>query len=380
MKTLQNFTKTGLVAALAALSLAFGVSAASADVITWHSATVNTSVSYYASVAYGDGHFVAINRQGDVVSSTDGITWNEPSTALNGNYFTDITFGDGKFVAVGDNNVAVSTDGGATWDFDTSAFTNYYYHVTFGNGTFVAAEGDNCYGNAAYSTDGINWSEVSTASTNVCWQNVAFGDGKFVLVSDVGIDVSTDNGQSWTNVHTNSDPSYQGLRSVGYGNGKWIALGLPYSNPGADAIVYTSTDATNWTETASVPVVKDSTWNGVEYFSGTWIAYSQTNTSGAINLAVSTDDGATWTGSNYDGYGIYGMASDGTQLVYVGEYTGSTVPTGRTDSSIAYTNVPSAVTPPTELAATGVDGSMAGVYALFGLLLVGAGTMVLRRK
>lgn len=381
MKTSKRFAKSSLVAAVTALTFAFGATAATAATgdITWHSATVTNGSSYYNSVAYGNGHWVAINGSGDVSVSTDGVSWVDGGTQLHDNYFNDIVYGNGKFVAIGDSSSAVSTDNGATWTFDSNGVDNYYYHVAYGNGTFVAAEGDNCGGNAAYSTDGTNWTEVDTASDNVCWQDVAFGNGKFVMVNDNSIDVSSDNGATWTRVHDNSDLGNQGIRAVDFGNGKWIALGYKYGS--GNPIEFTSTDGTNWTETQNVPVLEDGHFRTLLYTNGMWIAGENTSNIGDLSTAVSVDGGVTWTGSMYEGYGIRHFASDGNQLVYVGEFYGSTPPTGRTDSAIAYTVVPgSSDSSSPSLANTGTDGNLTAIFGLVGMVLIGAGVMLVRRK
>lgn len=108
---------------------------------------------HWCSVCYGNGKFVATvgNVPSDVAAySTDGINWTLTRTPdLNPSpiptpdlapitYWKSVCYGNGKFVAVGDETDAVvySTDG-VTWTQATLPANTGWQSVCYGNGKFV---------------------------------------------------------------------------------------------------------------------------------------------------------------------------------------------------------------------------------------------------
>ena len=104
------------------------------------------------------------------------------STMPSSSYWGSVTYGNGKFVAVagnGSNRAAYSTDG-INWTASTLPSSDNWQSVTYGSGKFVAVA--YLSNKAAYSTDGINW-EAATLPSSSYWRSVTYGNGKFVAVA-----------------------------------------------------------------------------------------------------------------------------------------------------------------------------------------------------
>jgi len=75
-----NFRKNVIAVILASLFSVSTAFQASADGITWISRTAAAS-NTWSSIAYGNGIFVAVSHDGNVMTSPDGITWTSRSAA-----------------------------------------------------------------------------------------------------------------------------------------------------------------------------------------------------------------------------------------------------------------------------------------------------------
>ena len=164
------------------------------------------STQNWSAVAFGNGMFVAVNRDSSAVaaSSTDGITWVSRSIPT-GIYYT-VIYAAGLFVAVGYGVCATSPDG-ITWTARTMA--GAVSSLAYGNGIFVAMSGFPWAtgNNASYYTgpDGITWT-LRSMPTAYCYSLISWAGDRFIapayLSAGGGIQdgyVSVD-GINWTNV------------------------------------------------------------------------------------------------------------------------------------------------------------------------------------
>lgn len=146
---------------------------------SWAKVTLPSS-SNWSGVAYGNGRFVAVARDGDKAAySLDGINWTNVTLPSSISLWS-VTYGNGKFVAVaGSGKVAYSEDG-INWTITKILSDGYLVNITYGNGLFVAVSDEKS--NAMYSTDGINW-VGATLPTSDPWTSVTYGNGKFVAIA-----------------------------------------------------------------------------------------------------------------------------------------------------------------------------------------------------
>ena len=161
----------------------------SSDGINWTEVSVTST--YWNSVCYGNGKFVAVAKNTThVMYSTDGITWTD-STLPNSRAWVSVCYGNGKFVTVANssNVIAYSTDG-ITWTEGTISDTERTWNsICYGNGKFVmVATQSTVY---AYSTDGVTWTEANMTNGRY-WNSVCSRDTTFVEFSNDHTGISTD--------------------------------------------------------------------------------------------------------------------------------------------------------------------------------------------
>jgi hypothetical protein len=98
---------------------------------------------FYLNIAYGDGKFVAVGRDGKAAYSQDGENWTAVvDSKFGGDIIHGITYGGGKFVAVGDNGngAAAYSPDGITWTAGRKFGDSFFKGVAYGSGKFVAAQ------------------------------------------------------------------------------------------------------------------------------------------------------------------------------------------------------------------------------------------------
>lgn len=273
-----------------------GASAPTIDTSVGPSSNANTWVAgnsaadnLWQSVAYGNGLFVAVARDGGtqrVMTSPDGITWTLRTTpAVDWNY---VAYGGGTFVAVasesGINNYMSSTDG-ITWTQRIGPDLNVN-SVVYANGLFVASATSGppeVPERIVTSPDGITWTVRSGPTTGM--RGVGFGNGTFVAVSDNGPVWSSTDGITWTQRTPAASNSWY---SVAYGNGLFVVVGIT----GTGNRVMTSPDGITWTSRTSAA---DNEWYDVVFGNGLFVAVAQ---SGTGNRVMTSTDGITWKSLN----------------------------------------------------------------------------------
>ncbi len=293
----------GLLAGALLLSSVPASAGASATLTLSVAGTSETgaNASSYASIAYGDGEFVALGKAdlyGGSSStatqySSNGVTWNNGGALPASAQWSSVAYGNGDFVAVAysGTDAAYSTDG-QNWTAETLPASANWSSVAYGNGVFVAVASQNISGTdvAAYSTDGQSWTTVTLPSTNN-WNSITYGDGVFVAVGANTDDVAySTNGTSWT---TETLPASANWSSVTYGGGEFVAVGYESND-----VAY-SPDGINWT----LGVLPGSylRWSSVAYGNGEFVAENYTGNGEAYSL-----NGESWYYApmpNTDGWG-----------------------------------------------------------------------------
>jgi hypothetical protein len=91
---------------------------------------------------YGAGLLVARNINGGGSGgvggsgSGEGTTWTP--RGLGGTWFFSLTYGNGTFVAVGSNGTILTSPDRVSWTWRASGTDSSLFGVTYGNGLFVA--------------------------------------------------------------------------------------------------------------------------------------------------------------------------------------------------------------------------------------------------
>ena len=247
---------------------------------TWTQRTL-PSIQEWRSVTYGNGVFVAVSYNSNVVAtSPNGITWTQRTLPSN-QLWTSVTFGNGLFVVVAYNTSATFTSpDGINWTLRwlPTTSTRSWSSVTYGNGVFAAVSSDSSAA-AATSPDGITWT-LRTLPSSRFWVSVTYGNGVFVAVAHSSSIVATSpDGITWTQ---RSLPSSQYWNGLTYGNGVFVVVA---SN---STVAATSPDGITWTQ-RTLP--SSQVWQSVTYGNGVFVAVVYNNS----NVAATSPDGITWT-------------------------------------------------------------------------------------
>ncbi len=240
------------------------------------------------AIAYGNGKFVTLRSiSAHCGYSTDGSNWQDTTIPTSAQWDC-IAYGDGKFVAVAtSSNRQIYSEDGITWLLSNNPFplTSGRHDIIYGGDKFVVV----CWGmtDVAYSQDGISW-ETSTLPTSNGFRSVAYGNGKFVAVG-IGGSISptettsfaySSDGINWSE---GTMPSAK-WSSVTYGDGKFVAVSY------AGNIAAYSEDGITWTSTE---LSSSGGWYDVTYGDGKFVAVAYT----AGGTTSYSFDGITWKSS-----------------------------------------------------------------------------------
>jgi hypothetical protein len=175
-------------------------------------------------VAYGNGKFLSIASERQIMTSVDGKNWSDSGMkfpAPDSLYILrDLRFGNGRFVALYQPFAAktysmISTDG-FSWTAGGTNNAEFGDGFYFGNGSFITA-------NKKYSRDGLVWEDFELAGRIL---DIAVGAGRFfAMLADGRIAISVDavNWQIQPGATITPDPNASPSAStIAYGNGHLV--------------------------------------------------------------------------------------------------------------------------------------------------------------
>lgn len=235
----------------------------------------------FKGIAYGNGTFVAIGDGGTLAYSTDGITWTNKTIFGGNGSFETICYGNGKFVALGNGTINAYSEDGITWFANPSlsiSATDIIYDVIYANNKYVAV-GTN--GVILYSEDAIIWN--AGVSENIRGlRSITYGNGKFVAVGD-GVILYSEDGIHWTIVTGVEASTY----IVEYANNKFLTY--PSMHISEDGINWSGniSDASRHILFFSFPTHQT---ESLAFCNGRFLATSHSEAFGAYS-----DDGINWS-------------------------------------------------------------------------------------
>ncbi len=211
-----------------------------------------------------------------------------------------------------------------TWTIaDTTGADAFFGGVAYGEGVFVAAACTAGLGNEFMrSTNGATWTQVSSDSDS-CYRSITYGNGRFVALGmyDHKVTTSIDGGLTWTTTCPPDDAcAAEGAEynSIVHGAAGFVAVSFfP-----ADRVL-TSPDGLDWqvrTVTSDASTIQ---WRDVTYGNGRYVAVSH------YGKAMYSVDGINWTVSDMAASGFYDVTFGGGKFVAVknSATTGSNVQT-----------------------------------------------------
>lgn len=301
-------------------------------------------------VVYGNGRYMAVDRS-SIYSSTDGVNW---TGVFHTGSFTDIftvawSQTLNKYVAGGEDGYIVFSDNGNDWSvLSTSPTLNDIGEIVWLNDRFFALDSQ---GAIYTSVDGLVWTMATTPDgtgklSSVTWNGKSGVDALYLAVGWSTVLTSTD-GTNWSETTT---PPKGSNDKVTWGGGSvnlFIIIG--WSNQ-----LYTSPDGETWTmrfmpeeSIYAQQNLYDIVWNGSVFtvvgqngtilISNDGIAWDIVASGSDLNTViydgsrfiVGGHNGRMLTSTNStiwqysymgdDSYYIYGIASNGSDYVAVGQ-------------------------------------------------------------
>ena len=204
--------------------------------------TLVSEDSFCGGWSPGNGVFVTINHQGEILASKNGIAQPSHNSGWR-TFFRDLVFGNGQFVAVGGSyidvtGVIVTSPDGLVWTRRNARSKTNLHGVTFGNAQFVAV-GD--AGTILTSIDGVTWvNRVSGSSAHLA--TVSFGHGVFVAGGESGTILTSTDGVHWNS--QSLGPSVYVGRIV-YRNGHFLVSQSGTAHVSVDGHVWHQTSGIN---------------------------------------------------------------------------------------------------------------------------------------
>lgn len=273
---------------------------------------------------------------GVIYTSPNGTTWTRRLATGADERLYDVAYGNGVYVAVGKNGtIWRSTNNAVTWSPIASDLStnDYIRSVTWSGAKFVAV------GYHVDNSSTITGGHVFTSSNGSTWTNQIMGAGlasvaffdeveclndRVVASGWYGyIRHSTDHGSTFsTNISTNLT-----MTAFSYGNGVYLASGLNRDNADADVNLL-STDGENWTPLATAD---QDDRNGAVFFNNTFITVGDNGSIWQSDAFTAPVQGgyAAWVAAEFPGSPPLSGADDdydGDGVPNLGEYATGTDP------------------------------------------------------
>ncbi len=373
---------------LLANGLPAAASMSTVPTITW-SNHVQTSPSGidWASVAYGNGHFVAVgstSTAGVVATSSDGQNWT--TTSQGTVRWAVVTYGNGRFVAIGagissgTSEAMTLADGSNTWvTGQLSSTSTGWSSLIWAGSQFVAAD----YSADIYtSPDGTTWTFAATIpganlGSLLAQGSTIYGFGS--IAASPAEWTSTNGGSVWSPPATAPNYGY----GAAAGNGTAVIVANPPSGSDTTSpVVATSSDGTTWTPQTGGEGID---WNQVSYGDGLFVAEADHYGAYSSPVVMVSTDGVSWTlepGANDLTNGRWSAIAPGIIVtvgdagqIETGTYSGQDTPT----TAPTTTTLQPTVTTAGSLASTGLN-FWAAFWVGLAAIAMGSATLLISRR
>ena len=141
------------------------------------------------AIAYANGTWVAIGCSGCLLNSKDGVAWtNSDFQSRVGNIgMTDVTQCSGTWTSVGFRGTLFTSTDASHWSKQESGTAKNLWRVAGASNGWVAvgANFEGASGIIAISEDGRNWTEITNPATSIL-RAIGFGDGRWIAVGNAG--------------------------------------------------------------------------------------------------------------------------------------------------------------------------------------------------
>ncbi|MGJ3244432.1 MAG: Ig-like domain-containing protein [Opitutales bacterium] len=254
-------------------------------------------------LAYGNGLFVTVGRNGTILTSGNGLSWTARDSGIQTD-LSDVIYANNRFVAVGWFGQILVSANGTSWSTVDSGTNNVLESITWTGDQFIAA---GSFGTILTSPDGDTWTSRTSGTTSSL--SVAVGDlSRQVVAGQGGLIRSATDGTSWT---ARQSGTVRNLRGGTVAQGRYLLTG-------DNGTVLLSSDGVSWTEQATP--TSQALYDAIDTGSAVFAV-------GAAGTLLVSDSGINWTeeaagtaaGLNaiaFDGSGtLVAVGSQGTAIV-----------------------------------------------------------------
>lgn len=282
----------------------------SAGLYQWQLTNLGVS-NYLYDVEYNGSLYVTVGMTGLIATSLDGVSWTMRTSGVTADLMS-VVWNGRQFVAVGDRGTILTSTDGKAWTQRQSAATEKLVKVIWTGTAFIAsAQGPSSglpgsvpYGAMIKSMDGINWSYAKTVGTQSYVADLLWNGNKFIGVglaigTPTAIIYTSTDAVNWTVIKPGS-PVVGNLMTISWNGKRYVSAGMY-------GIVATSTDAVTWTvgqNKTAMNGIKDITYNSLGFVAVGGSGDIYTGTDG-INWVADTSPtksalfGIKWTGKKF---------------------------------------------------------------------------------
>ncbi|MCR8846359.1 cadherin-like beta sandwich domain-containing protein [Paenibacillus sp. SC116] len=218
------------------------------------------------NIAYGNGRWVGVANQGQIIMSTDGVSWSMQALVISPQA---VLYAGNQWVIVGDAGKMYTSVDGETWIQKTTNVSDHLRSIAH-NGSIYVVVGAN--GTILTSSDGNIWTARKQGATSL--NAVTYGGGKFVAVGEGGRIYTSVDGLHWVPV---ASPTAGQLLGVTYADSKYVVVGI-------NGLLLTSSDGSTWTQ-------QTSPFAGMPFFG---VAYGGNKFIAVGDSIISSSDGVNW--------------------------------------------------------------------------------------
>jgi len=224
------------------------------------------SFNYLQDMVWGNGQYVAVGKNGLVMTTPDGVTWTTRRW-LDTDDLKAVAWGAGKYIAVGTLGLVLISQDGITWEETTSAPLKEWVptRIRFVDGAFYLIARQYTYDeqveiNTMFSSiDGVNWSLVLNTPKAV--SDIAGGDGQRVIVTRNGVVYRSIGNGEWQPTILKQ----MGDRHRGGQNNHVIWNGQKYVASVEGTLLASSSDGISWDSKKFGRVFDELVWNGNKF-------------------------------------------------------------------------------------------------------------------
>lgn len=271
-----------------------------------------------STVQVSNIHFESTGNNRIQVEGSNVSVYQAGQTLLTANN-TDITFSNGTGTFVVGQSTTITSSSVPVGQYIVSANSTTPTGYVRANTLISKTEYANLYSTLGSPPwKALNWKAISLSNTTVypSRSSFIFGNNLFLIADTLGskaLQLSTD-AITWSNGSINSATSYNfRTNALGYGNGVYIAVGLPNTSTFSSYVDY-STDAITWSS-VQLTGTTNTSLTDVAYGNGIFVAVGVDKSTDANGVIYRSTNGSTWThATSYSNTSVFNGVAYGNGL------------------------------------------------------------------